>query len=356
MSLTITFKMGKNPEFLNGIAGSALETAAAGCPWPSTPIVAALWAQKVRRWHDFIIFNTARTVFIQDKCAVSQLLKSCFDAALGSKNTIMPRLAVHGGVGALLGHGFSSHSSPGGMSAVAPGILYLRIYRGMYDIMFVTEEILSLVVETARDLVANGMNGECLGQSVQTVQCLKSHHLSLANALARVKQASSLGASLLCITGGSGLVQMLYQETLPTWFLSGNGTKPKTTASASALEGYALAHFSFLCGVCVWGINSSSFSKRRAKVVGIHMDFIARALDGKISLGCEHATWRAYALGFLAMVISCAPNWISEVNLETLKRLATRLRWWHEPELAIALLERGGPRAMSAAAEIVGDY
>lgn len=86
------------------------------------------------------------------------------------------------------------------------------------------------------------------------------------------------------------------------------------------------------------------------------MDFMARALDGKISLGCEHATWRAYALGFLAMVVSCAPNWISEVNTETLKRLATRLRWWHEPELAIALLERGGPGAMGAAAELVGDY
>lgn len=356
VSLTITFKMGKNSEFLNGIAGSALETAAAGSPWPSTPIVAALWAQKVRRWHDFIVFNSARTVFMQNKCAVSQLLRSCFASALGSTNTIMPRLAVHGGVGALLGHGFSSHSSPGGMSPVAPGILYLRIYRSMYDTMFITEEILSLMVGTVRDLVAAGMNGECSGQSLKTAQRLKSHHLSLANALARVKQASSLGASLLCLTGGLGLVQMLYQETLPTWFLSGNGTKPKTTESASALEGYTLAHFSFLCGACAWGIDASSFSKRRAKVVGIHMDFMARALDGKISLGCEHATWRAYTLGFLAMVVNCAPNWISEVNLETLKRLATRLRWWHEPELAIALLERGGPRAMSAAAELVGDY
>eukprot|EP00253_Pinus_taeda_P021926 PITA_21926 len=353
VSLTITFKMDKNSEFLNGIAGSALETAAAGSPWPSTPIVAALWAQKVRRWHAFIIFTSARTVFRQDKYAVSQLLRSCFAAALGSINTIMPRLTVHGGVGALLGRCFRSHSSPGGTSPVAPGLVYLRVYRGMYDIRFVTEEILTLVVETARGLAATGMNGEYSGQSTKNAQRLKSHQVSLANALARVKQASSLGASLLCITGGSGLVQMLYQEILPTWFLSGNGTKPKFAGSASALEGYAIAYFSFLCGACSWGVNASSFSKRRAQVVGIHMDFMARAMEGKISLGCEHATWRAYVLGFLAMIVSCVPNWISEVNLETLKRLATGLRWWHEPELSIALLERGGLRAMSAAADLV---
>jgi len=353
VSLTITFKLDKSSEFLNGISGSALETAAAGSPWPSTPIMAALWAQKVRRWHDFIIFTSASTVFRQDKYAVFQLLRSCFAATLGSINTIMPRLKVHGGVGALLGHCFSSHSSSGGTSPVAPGFVYLRIYRGMYDIRFVTEEILTLVVETARDLAATGMNGEYSSQSIKNARRLKSHQLSLANALAIVKQASSLGASLLCITGGSGLVQMLYEETLPTWFLSGNGTKPKTAASASALEGYAMAHFSFLCGACAWGVSASSFSKRRAQVVGIHMDFMARAMEGKICLGCEHATWRAYALGFLAMVVSCVPNWLSEVNLVTLKRLATGLRWWHEPELSIAILERGGPRAMSAAAELV---
>eukprot|EP01018_Ginkgo_biloba_P000531 Gb_17496 [translate_table: standard] len=353
VSLTITFKVDKSSDFLNGVAGPALESTAAGSPWPSTPIVAALWVQKVRRWHDYIVFFSSRTVFKQDKHAVIQLLRSCFAAALGSSNTLMSKLTVHGGVGALLGHGFCSHAAPGGMSPVAPGILYLRTYRAICDIMFVTEEILSLVVGVARDLAASGVSPEHPGQTVKPAQRLKSQNMSLASAVAKVKQASALGASLLCISGGSGLVQMLYQETLPTWFLSRNGTNAKSGARFSILEGYAIAHFSVLCGACAWGINSSYFSRRRPRIVSHHMEFLASALHGKISLGCEHATWKAYVLGFLSMVVTCVPDWISDVNLETLRRLATGLRWWNEPELAFALLERGGPTAMSAAAELI---
>eukprot|EP00253_Pinus_taeda_P001346 PITA_01346 len=355
VSLTITFKLDKASEFLHGVAGPALESTAAGRPWPSTPIVAALWAQKVRKWHDYIVFFSSRTVFKQDKHAVVQLLRSCFAAALGSSNSLMSKLTVHGGVGALLGHGFRSHLAPGGMSPVAPGFLYMRTNRAIYDIMFITEEILSLVVEAARDLSTMGMNEHC-GQTGKSAYRLKSCQLSLATAMAKVKQASTLGASLLCVTGGSGLVQMLYQETLPTWFLSGNGTKPKSGSSLSILEGYAIAHFSILCGACAWGINNSSLSKKRAQIINYHMEFMVSALQEKISVGCEHATWRTYVLGFLSMMITCAPNWISDINLETLRKLATGLRRWREPELALALLERGGRTAMSAAAEFVMSF
>jgi hypothetical protein len=352
VSLTITFKLDKSSEFLHGVAGPALESTAGGSPWPSTPIVAALWAQKVRRWHDYIVFFSSRTVFKQDKHAVVQLLKSCFAAALGSSNSLMSKLTVHGGVGALLGHGFRSHLAPGGMSPVAPGFLYLRTYRAIYDIMFIPEEILCLVVGAARDLSTMEMD-EHSGQTGKPAHRLKSRQLSLATVMAKVKQASTLGASLLCVTGGSGLVQMLYQETLPTWFLSGSGTKPKSKRSASILEGYAIAHFSILCGACAWGMNTSPLSKKRAQMINYHMEFLASALQQKFSLGCEHATWKAYVIGFLSMMITCAPNWICDVNLETLRKLAIGLRWWHEPELALALLERGGCRAMSAAAELV---
>jgi hypothetical protein len=355
VSLTITFKLDKASEFLHGVAGPALESTAAGRPWPSTPIVAALWAQKVRRWHDYIVFFSSRTVFKQDKHAVVQLLRSCFAAALGSSNSLMSKLTVHGGVGALLGHGFRSHLAPGGMSPVAPGFLYMRTNRAIYDIMFITEEILSLVVEAARDLSTTGMNEHC-GQTGKSAHRLKSCQLSLATAMAKAKQASTLGASLLCVTGGSGLVQMLYQETLPTWFLSGNGTKPKSGTSFSVLEGYAIAHFSILCGACAWGINTSPLSKKRAQIINYHMEFMVSALQEKIAVGCEHATWRTYVLGFLSMMITCAPNWISDVNLETLRKLATGLRRWREPELALALLERGGRTAMSAAAEFLMSY
>ncbi|XP_057816724.1 mediator of RNA polymerase II transcription subunit 33B [Cryptomeria japonica] len=354
VSLTITFKLDKSAEFLHGVAGPALESTAAGSPWPSTPIVAALWAQKVRRWHDYIVFFSSRTVFKQDKHAVVQLLRSCFAACLGSSHTLMSKLTVHGGVGALLGHGFCSHLAPGGMSPVAPGILFLRTYRAIYDIMFITEEILLLVIGSARDLVNAVPNAEYSGQAINPPHRLKSHQLSLASAIEKVKQASTLGASLLCITGGSGLVQMLYQETLPTWFLSGNGIR--TGAKFPLLEGYAIAHFSILCGACAWGTSTSFLSKRRAQIINYHLSFVVSALHGKISLGCAHATWKAYVLGFLSMMVACVPNWVSEINIETLRRLATGLRWWNEPELALALLQRGGCTAMSAAAELVMSY
>ncbi|KOM28331.1 hypothetical protein LR48_Vigan528s000200 [Vigna angularis] len=39
-----------------------------------------------------------------------------------------------------------------------------------------------------------------------------------------------------------------------------------------------------------WGVDSSSSaSKRRPKVLATHMEFLASALDGKISLGCDSA-------------------------------------------------------------------
>ena len=211
VSLTITFKLDKASEFLHGVAGPTLESTAVGRPWPSTPIVATLWAQKVRRWHDYIVFFSSCTVFKQDKHVVFQLLRSCFATALGSSNSLMSKLTVNGGVGALLGHGFHSHLAPGGMSPMAPGFLYLRTNRAIYDIMFITEEILSLVVEGARDLSTMGMN-EHYGQTGKSAHRLKSRQLSLATAMAKVKQTSTLGASLLCVTGGYGLVQMLYQE------------------------------------------------------------------------------------------------------------------------------------------------
>ncbi|XP_057816727.2 mediator of RNA polymerase II transcription subunit 33A isoform X2 [Cryptomeria japonica] len=355
VSLTITFKLDKHSELMTGIAGSVLETTAAGSPWPCMPIVAALWCQKVRRWHDFIVFYSSCTVFMHDKHAVVQLLKSCFSATLGSTNNLMSKLTVHGGIGALLGHGYSSNSSPCGTAPAAPGVLYLRTYHSMYDIKFLAEEILSLVAGVVRDFVTMGMNHQHSGQSLGAPQRLKSENVSLENALERSKQASSLGASLLCISGGSELVQMLYKETLPTWFLS-EKTKTKSASSVSTLEGYTIAQFSFLCGACTWGVDISPSSKKRAQIVGTHMDFLASAIDGNMSMGCEHPTWRAYVLGFLTMVINCSPNWICEVNIEILKRLATRLKWWHEPELALALLERGGPLAVSAAAELVSSY
>ena len=120
------------------------------------------------------------------------------------------------------------------------------------------------------------------------------------------------------------------------------------------LRGYALAYFAVLCGTFAWGVDfATAASKRRPKVLGTHLEFVVSALDGKISLGCDEATWRAYVSGFVSLMVSCAPTWVLEVDVEVLKRLSKGLRHWNEEELALTLLESGGVGTMGAAAELI---
>lgn len=56
---------------------------------------------------------------------------------------------------------------------------------------------------------------------------------------------------------------------------------------------------------------------------------------------------------FLGLVLHYAPVWLSDVSAETLKKLAKGLRSWHENELALSLLERGGPSAMTSVIESI---
>ncbi|KAK7855839.1 mediator of rna polymerase ii transcription subunit 33a [Quercus suber] len=263
VSLTITYKIDRASERFLNLAGPALESLAAGCPWPCMPIVASLWTQKAKRWSDFLVFSASRTVFLHSSDAVVQLLKSCFTATLGLNDA---PISSSGGVGELLGHGFGSHFS-GGISPVAPGILYLRVFRSIRDIVFVTEEIISLLMH--------------------------SHLVGFQEKIREVK------------------------------------------------------------GKQEWIESTSSASKRRPKILGTHMKFLASALDGKISLGCDWATWRAYVSGFVTLMVGCTPNWVLEVDVDVLKRLSSGLRRWNEEELALALLGIGGIGSMGAAAELI---
>lgn len=367
MSLTITFKLDKQSEMVLGMAGTALETAASAGPWPSMAVVAALWTQKMRRWHDFIVFNATMSIFKQNKHAFSQLLRSSFSAALCSTSVLTSKLQGHGGVGALLGHGHWLPSSPG-ISSLAPGLLYLRAFPTLHDIMFVSDELLGLVAESSRELAAQGLADDSDAVAHPKLRCV---HPSLSTTIARAAQAATLGASFLTVSGGATLVRKLYLESLPTWLLSGfakDGTK-RDESKGTILEGYAVARFVLLSGALAWGTSASSkavtqvsqfgtnasgmpFEMRRQHVLGTHLELLASGLDGRISIRCRQITWKAYVIGFVALMVTCTPNWIVDVRLETLQRLATGLRWWNQHELAFALLERGGPAAVGAAAEL----
>ena len=78
--------------------------------------------------------------------------------------------------------------------------------------------------------------------------------------------------------------------------------------------------------LCFMVVDSSSpASHRRPKIIGAHLEFFASALDGKISLGCDCATWRAYVSGFVSLMVGCAPMWLLEVNVDLLKWLSKGL-------------------------------
>ncbi|KAJ6390290.1 hypothetical protein OIU77_024499 [Salix suchowensis] len=353
VSLTITYKLDKMSERFLTLVGPALNALAAGCPWPCLPIIVSLWAQKVKRWSDYLVFSASRTVFHHNSDAVVQLLKSCFTSTLGLSP---PHISSNGGVGALLGHGFGSHFS-GGITPVAPGILYLRVHRSVRDVIFMTEEILSLLMHSVRDIASSVLTRGAMEKLKKSKYGMRYGQVSLAAAMTRVKLAASLGSSLVWITGGLNLVQSLINETLPSWFISVHGLEQEGGESGgmvAMLRGYALAYFALFCGTFAWGVDSeSAASKKRPTVLKAHLEFLASALEGKISLGCDWATAWAYTSGFVCLMVACTPKWVLEVDVDILKRVSKGLRQWNEEELAVALLGLGGVGTMGAAAELV---
>ncbi|XP_055813312.1 mediator of RNA polymerase II transcription subunit 33A-like [Solanum dulcamara] len=353
VSLTITYKLDRSTDRYLNLMGPALSNLATGCPWPCMPVMVALWAQKVKRWSDFLVFSASRTVFHHNRDAVVQLLRMCFAATLGLTTS---SIASNGGVGALLGHGYGSHFS-GGISPVAPGLLYLRVHRAVPNVVFMTEEVVSLLMHSVRDIASSGVPAEKLDKLKKSKYGMRYGQVSLATAMTRVRLAASLGASLVWITGGVGLVQSLIKETLPSWFISAHGTEPSGGMSGglvAMLGGYALAYVAVISGTFAWGVDSSSpAAKRRSSTLEAHLEFLAGALHGKISLGCNKATWKSYVTGFITLIVGRTPNWLLEVDVEVLKSLSMGLKQWKEEELALALLGSSGIGAMGATAEMI---
>ncbi|XP_047069806.1 mediator of RNA polymerase II transcription subunit 33A-like [Lolium rigidum] len=347
VSLTITFKLDRSLEYIHGIIGQALENCAGGSSWPSMPIIGALWAQKVRRWHDFIVLSCMRSPFGRDKDAVAQLIQSCFTSFLHASSSSGSDITASRGVGALMGE---SITGQGLQLPMAPGFIYLRTCRTFHDTYFVSETILKQVIDCSHKLAS--------GWSSNGPPHLKSGRTPLSGAASMAYQVAMLGAGLLCIAGGPFAVQVLYEETLPTLLLSAREQIMENVGPVSStLQGYTMANMLFFCGSLLWGsertssILKLSFLSRRPRVVGTHMDFIAGVLDGHILLGCEPGTWKAYVSCFVFLLVKFVPSWLLDIKLDTLKKIAAGLRSWHEHDLAISLLERAGPQTISIVVE-----
>lgn len=316
------------------------------------PIVASLWTQKAKRWSDFLVFSASRTVFLHDNNAVVQLLRSCFTATLGLNTD---PTTSRGGVSALLGHGYGSHFN-GGISPVAPGILYLRVYRSVREIMHLAEEIISLLMQSVREIVGSGISKHTREKLKRTKIGPIYGQVSLASTMTKVKLAASLAATLLWLSGGQCLVQCLLKETLPSWFISvqRSALEAGSEEIVSVFRGYALAYFTVLCSALAWGVDTSSpASKRRPRLLGQYLEFLASALDGKITLGCDSVVWQAYVSRFISLMVGCTPNWVVEEDMDVLMRLSEGLMQWNEEDLALALLITGGMNTMGAAAKLI---
>ncbi|KAF7845181.1 mediator of RNA polymerase II transcription subunit 33A-like isoform X1 [Senna tora] len=341
VSLTITFKVDKSQEYIHAVAGAAMEICASGCPWPSMPIIGSLWAQKVRRWHSFIVVSCARSVFRHNKEYVTQLLRSCFASFLGTHSVSASKLTAESSVNGLLGNVITPTRN---FPSVAPGFLYLRSCRNIHDFQYLNNVIVNLVAEYSRDMASPNR--------------LKSSEASLSLATQRAKEVATLGAGLLCVVGGLQLVQELYRETIPTWLLSMSDVKHEKEnekrSVSHILEGYGMAYLLVLSGSIIWGVGAKSPSgtlSRRTRSVGAHLEFLAQVMEGHISVSCNPATWKTYVSCLVGLMVSLTPAWVQEVKVDTLRKLAHGLARWHEYELALSLLQRGGVAAIGALAE-----
>jgi len=300
------------------------------------------------------VLSASSTVFHHNRNAVVQLLKSCFTSTLGFGSACIDN---NGGVCALLGHGLVSRISDG-ISPVAPGILYLRVYRSIGDIALLIEEIVPILMLSVRDIASDLPKG-AIRKPKKTKFGIKYGQVSLARSMARVEHAALLGASLVWISGGPKFVQYLISETLPSWFLSASMLEQgggESGLMVAMLKGYALAFFVFLSVAFAWGIDNSHAPKRRAKVIGLHLEFLESALNRTTSMRCHSATWEAYVSGLISLMVGRAPSWIQEADEDLLKRLSRGLRGMDEHELALRLLEIGGIRVMGAAAEMIIEF
>lgn len=221
----------------------------------------------------------------------------------------------------------------------------MHVYPHLSDVFFLNQEIVSLLIECVRDI-----------QRKKTAKNVRIQgQFEMASNLTQGKLVASLAASLVWSSGGLGLVQSLFEEFLPSWFVSEHSSRQEGESTQAAwLKGYAVSYFASLCGAFVWGIDSSSWgSKRRRKILGTHMEFLVAVLKGQMMLRCDEITWRAYVLGFISLMVVCMPTWVLEVDVHVWKIISKKLGEWNEMELAMELLGIGGLDFMGAAVEMI---
>ncbi|KAJ4807429.1 Mediator of RNA polymerase II transcription subunit 33A [Rhynchospora pubera] len=343
LSLTITFRLDKNSGYTRGVISQAISNYAIISPWPIMLTIGGIWTKKAPRWHDFLVYLGARCRFTNDKGAIDQLLWRCFKSFLGPTYEDSNYMTPTRGVIGLLGESVcNSH-------AMSPGSLFFCTSQVYHAPHYFSELILKLVVELSCELAEWTLRG-----SAQ----LKFGKISLATAICSVHQVAMLGATLLCVTGRSPLVRVLFAEVVPIFLLSKREERSKQmTFICNILEGYALSYLLFFSAALMFGVRArlapdkSRNSEICPHVIARHLSFIARVTEGNVVLRCDPAMWKAHVSSFLGLIVKFSPAWLSVTKLDILKKLSSCLRGWHEHDLAFCLLELGGTCAIETALE-----
>lgn len=344
LSFFITFRMDKSLEDARAIVGRALINHAVCSNWPRMLVCGAVVYQKIRKWQDFLIITLSHSTFTHDRDAVFQLIRSCFRAFLGSVPSDGSSITSTRGVVGLLGQSLSD------IYSLSPGILFLRTFHLFHDPHFFTEVILKLVIECACNLAQ-----EC---SSSNPTRLKSGLMSLTASSSTARQVAILGATLLYAAGQALLVQVLFEETVPTLVLSEckDRCKSKLKGSVSSiLEGCAISYLMFMSSAFVAEIRSVSSKlgndKRLVRIIASHLNFMARVFEHNIVLNCDPILWKTHVRCFLGLVVRFAPSWIQSMKLDVLRKLSNGLKGWQDHDLALSLLQLGGTGAIQAVVE-----
>jgi hypothetical protein len=342
LSLFITFRMDKSFEYARAIVGRALINQVMHSNWSRMLVCGAIGYQKVRKWQDFLIITFSYSAFTHDRGAVVQLMRNCFSAFLGPVLTDGSSITSTHGVVGLLGRSLSN------IYSLSPGILFLRTYHLFHDPHFFTEMILKLVTESVCNLAP-----ECdSGSSTR----LRSGIISLTASFNTAQQVAILGATLLYAAGQALLVQILFEETVPTLLLSAREERSGSKCSISSiLEGCAISYLMFFSSALIPEFVSASNkfgnSKRLERFIASHLNFMARVFENSIMLNCGLVLWKTHVSCFLGLVVRYAPNWIQSMKFDVLRKLSDGLKCWQEHDLALSLLELGGIGAIEAVVE-----
>ncbi|KAE8672098.1 Mediator of RNA polymerase II transcription subunit 33A [Hibiscus syriacus] len=289
VSLAITYKLDKTSERFLCLIGPALNSLGGGCPWPCMPIISALWAQKVKRWNDFLVFSASCTVFHHNSDAVVQLLRSCFTSTLGLSPSI---ICSNGGVGAVLGHGFGSHFA-GGMAPVAPD---------------------------CQEWIVKEENGETEEDEVRT------------EIWASFSWKGNDTSQTCCCTWG-------FIDLALRWIRLSPIIDQRNITFLVHINPYSRPLGTWRC----------SFHAMRLCTCLLRCSLWYLCMGRGLGLICIQTETK----GFLSLLVGCTHKWVLDINVDVLKRLSNGLRQWNEKELAIALLGLGGADAAGTAAELI---